>query len=154
MRTWLWRKFQELSPDELYDILQLRALVFVVEQQCAYLDMDGADTRAHHLFARGADGSLEGYLRVVAPGVKYKEPSIGRVATHPDLRSGGLGIELMREGIRRTELQYPGVGIRINAQRRLERFYRKFDFVTVGDPYMLDGIEHVEMVRLPVSGNR
>jgi ElaA protein len=154
VRTWLWRTFQELSPDELYEILRLRALVFVVEQQCAYLDMDGADQRAHHLFSRAADGSLEGYLRVLAPGVKYKEPSIGRVVSHPDLRRGGLGIELMREGIRRTELEYPGLGIRINAQRRLEQFYKKLDFVTVGDPYQLDGIEHVEMVRLPVTGNR
>jgi ElaA protein len=153
VRSWSWRSFQELSPDELYEILRLRALVFVVEQQCAYLDMDGADRRAHHLFSRAADGSLEGYLRVLAPAVRYEEPSIGRVVSHPDLRRTGLGLELMREGIRRTRLEYPGVSIRINAQRRLEEFYRKLDFVTVSDPYMLDGIEHVEML-LPVTGTR
>ena len=146
MRSWSWRSFQELSPDELYEILRLRAVVFVVEQQCAYLDMDGADRRAHHLFSRASDGSVEGYLRVLAPGVRYKEPSIGRVVSHPALRRSGLGMELMREGIRRTRLEYPGTGIRINAQHRLEEFYRKLDFVTVSDPYELDGIEHVEML--------
>jgi ElaA protein len=146
VRSWSWRSFQELSPDELYEILRLRALVFVVEQQCAYLDMDGADRRAHHLFSRAADGSVEGYLRVLAPGVRYEEPSIGRVVSHPELRRSGLGIELLREGIRRTRLEYPGMSIRINAQSRLEEFYKKLEFVTVSDRYELDGIEHVEML--------
>ena len=154
MRAWLWKTFEELSADELYEILRLRALVFVVEQQCAYLDMDGTDRRAHHLFNRAGGGGVESYLRVLAPGVKYEEPSIGRVATHPELRRSGLGMELMREGIRRTELEYPGMGIRINAQRRLEQFYRKLDFVTVSDPYIVDEIEHVEMVRSPTTDDR
>lgn len=145
-RAWRWRAFPELSPEELYSILQLRALVFVVEQNCAYNDLDGHDRGAYHLFLEGG-GGVVAYLRVIPPGLRYAEPSIGRVVTHPSARGSGLGYELMREGLRRVEALFPELSIRIGAQRRLERFYQTLGFVTVSDPYDEDGIEHVEMIR-------
>ena len=146
MQAWQWRAFAALRPDELYSILTLRALVFVAEQRCAYNDLDGYDRGAHHLFLPDRD-RVVAYLRVLAPGARYAEPSIGRVVTHPDVRRTGLGFELMNEGIRRTEQAYPGCPIRIGAQRRLERFYESFGFAAVSGPYDEDGIEHVEMLR-------
>ena len=147
MRGWQWRAFAELTPHELYSILHLRALVFVVEQTCAYNDLDGYDLASHHLFTQDADSRVIAYLRLLPPGVKYAEPSLGRVVTHPDARRTGLGVELMREGLRRVAADFPGTGVRIGAQRRLEQFYRSLGFVTVSAPYDEDGIEHVEMLR-------
>jgi ElaA protein len=146
VRDWHWRAFDDLTPGELYEILRLRALVFVVEQNCPYNDLDGYDRASLHLFLPDGERVLA-CLRVIPPGVKYDEPSIGRVVTHPDARRTGLGIELMREGIRRVRDAYPGTAIRIGAQRRLERFYAELGFVPVSEPYDEDGIEHVEMLR-------
>lgn len=143
---WSWRAYDDLALDDLHDIVALRQLVFVVEQRCAYLDLDGYDRCSHHLFARTLPDRVDAYLRVIAPGAKYSEPSIGRVVTHPDMRRTGLGVELMREGIAHTAATYPGMAIRIGAQRRLEKFYETFGFVTTSAPYDEDGIEHVEMV--------
>jgi ElaA protein len=153
VRQWHWRKFHELSPDELYEILSLRAMVFVVEQDCAYLDLDGADRRAQHLFSLGPDGRAESYLRVLGPGERYDEPYIGRVVSHPDVRRTGVGMELMREGIRRIEESFSGSAIRLNAQRRLQAFYEKFGFVPIGEPYDEDGIEHIQMIRPPLTSS-
>jgi ElaA protein len=147
MRAWKWRAFGDLTPHELYSILQLRALVFVLEQACPYNDLDGYDIASHHLFTEDGDGRVIAYLRLLPPGVKYAEPSLGRVVTHPDTRRTGLGLELMREGLRRTGTDYPGAAVRIGAQRRLERFYESLGFVSVSGPYDEDGIEHVEMLR-------
>jgi ElaA protein len=147
MRAWIWRAFAELSPHELYSILQLRALVFVVEQECAYNDLDGYDAASLHLFTEDVAGRVIAALRMLPPGVKYREPSLGRVVTHPEFRGTGLGLELMREGIRRASADFPGAAIRIGAQRRLEGFYRSLGFATVSPPYDEDGIEHVEMLR-------
>jgi ElaA protein len=147
MRAWTWRAFADLSPDELYSILQLRALVFVVEQACAYNDLDGYDAASHHLFTQGEAGRVVASLRLLPPGVKYREPSLGRVVTHPDARRTGLGRELMREGLRRAAIDYPGAAVRIGAQKRLEQFYWSLGFVTASDPYDEDGIEHVEMLK-------
>jgi ElaA protein len=147
MRAWIWRAFAELSAHELYSILQLRALVFVVEQECAYNDLDGYDAQSLHLFTRDASGRVNAYLRLLPPGVKYSEPSLGRVVTHPELRGSGLGLELMREGLRRVSHDFPGAAVRIGAQRRHEGFYESLGFATVSAPYDEDGIEHVEMLR-------
>jgi ElaA protein len=125
----------------------LRALVFIVEQRCVYNDVDGRDAQADHLYLRDAEGGMIAYSRVLHPGVSYPEPSIGRVITHPCVRGTGLGREMTREAIRWTEVKYPGLGNRINAQRRLEKFYESFGFRTVSEPYLVDEIEHVEMLR-------
>ena len=147
MPDWVWRSFAELTADELYDIFVLRQTVFVVEQSCAYLDADGVDRRSRHLYARDATGLMIAYLRLVEPGVKYPEPSIGRVITHPGVRRTGLGRELMAEGIRGAEQHYPGSAIRIGAQSWAESFYRSLGFESTGHEYIEDDIPHVEMIR-------
>jgi ElaA protein len=146
---WLWLRFDELTRDQLYQILGLRERVFIVEQKCVYPDIDGRDVRAHHLLGLDGAGALVAYLRLVAPGHRYAEPSVGRVVTDPAVRGRGFGHALMREAIRRAEEAYPGMPIRMSAQRYLERFYTAHGFVAVGDPYDEDGIEHREMVRNP-----
>jgi ElaA protein len=143
---WTWRRFGELTLDDLYDALALRCRVFVLKQG-PYLDPDGLDRRAWHLLGRNDSGVLQCYLRVVDPGVKYAEPSIGRVITAPEVRRTGLGHRLMAEGVARCASTFPGVGMRISAEALLERFYEGFGFGRVGEDYLEDGIPHVEMVR-------
>ncbi|CAD5374797.1 ElaA protein [Rubrivivax sp. A210] len=141
-----WLRFADLGVDNLYDALALRCRVFILEQG-PYLDPDGFDRLSWHLLGRDAAGGLQAYLRVVDPGVKYVEPSIGRVITSPASRGSGLGRVLMNEGIARCCAAWPGQGIRISAQARLERFYGELGFRRVGDNYGEDGIPHVEMLR-------
>lgn len=148
---WSWAFFDDLRPLDLYDILELRSSVFIVEQNCAYQDVDGADRLCHHLWTRSADGSVAAYLRVVPPGVKYEEPSLGRIASSPAARRTGLGRALVREGILRAEKLYGACSIRIGAQRYLLRFYEEFGFVSTGLEYDEDDIPHTEMLR-PVGG--
>jgi ElaA protein len=145
---WQLKQYHDMSRDELYDILALRQSVFVVEQHCAYLDADGRDAHSWHLTGRGATGDLTAYLRIVAPGHRFAEPSIGRVIIHPTLRGTGLGKGLMYEGIRQCRRLFPGQPIRISAQQYLERFYAELGFQTKreGNPYAEDGIPHIEMV--------
>lgn len=152
---WQWSAFAELSLEDLYAILQVRQIVFVVEQECPYLDVDGYDHRAWHLLCwKEQDGEriLAAYARIFAPGIKYAESSIGRVVTHPQARGTGLGEMLMREAVRRAEEVAPGVDIRIGAQMYLERFYEKHGFRRVSAPYDEDGIQHIEMLR--AAGSR
>lgn len=143
---WTWARFEHLTLDDLYDSLALRCRVFILEQG-AFLDPDGLDRHAWHLLGRDTHGVLQAYLRVVDPGRKYAERSIGRVITSADLRGQGAGIALMNEAIARCDALWPGGPIRISAQAHLQRFYGRWDFATVGDPYGEDGIPHVEMLR-------
>jgi ElaA protein len=142
---WTWSRFADLGVDNLYDALALRCRVFVLEQG-PYQDPDGIDRRAWHLLGRDDVGELQAYLRVVDPGVKYAEPSIGRVITAAAVRGTGLGRRLVAEGVARCMAAWPGQGIRISAQAHLERFYGGFGFVRVGDPYPEDNIPHLEML--------
>jgi ElaA protein len=142
---WTWSRFADLGIDNLYDALALRCRVFVLEQG-PYLDPDGIDRLAWHLLGRDDAGELQAYLRVVDPGVKYTEPSIGRVITAAAVRGSGLGRRLVAEGVARCVAAWPGQGIRISAQAHLERFYGGFGFVRVGDPYPEDNIPHLEML--------
>jgi len=144
---WTWARFDELRVADLYDALALRSRVFVVEQNCIYLDADGADRDAWHLLGRDRAGVLVAYLRVVDPGVKYAEPSIGRVITAPEARGNGGGRRLMIEGLARCAAAWPGHAIRINAQERLAAFYESLGFAGVGEPYLEDGIPHLEMLK-------
>jgi ElaA protein len=144
---WRWARFDDLGVHDLYDALALRCRVFILEQG-PYLDPDGIDPSAWHLLGRGGEsGELVAYLRVVDPGGKYAEPSIGRVITASVLRGTGIGRLLMNEGITRCETAWPGHAIRISAQAHLERFYRSLGFEAVSDPYLEDGIPHIEMLR-------
>ncbi len=143
MIEWTFRPWHELTRDEVYDLLVVRARVFVVEQTCPYLDADGLDRDAWHLWT----GPFHAYLRVLPPGTKYTEPSLGRVVTAPEVRRQGLGRPLVAEGIARATALFGARPIRIGAQKYLERFYGELGFVRASDEYLEDGIPHVEMVR-------
>ena len=147
--NWLWSRFPELGVDNLYDALALRCRVFVLEQG-PYLDPDGIDRQAWHLLGRDGHGTLQAYLRVVDRGVKYAEPSLGRVVVAPEVRGSGLGRALVSEGLARCAAAWPGQGVRISAQAHLERFYGGWGFQGVGEPYLEDDIPHLEML-LPAA---
>ena len=145
---WNISRFDSLSPQALYALLQLRSEVFVVEQGCAFQDLDGLDVQALHLLGHSeADGRLQAYARCLPPGVKYAEASIGRVASRASVRGTGMGHVLMRQALACVALQWGAQTIRIGAQARLEDFYRQHGFVPDGSPYDEDGIAHIEMVR-------
>ena len=147
--VWSCAHFNDISVRDLYDIVALRTAVFIVEQNCPYQDTDGADSVSHHLWTRGADGAIAAYLRIVPPGAKYAEPSLGRIATAPAARRTGFGRPLVREGIARVEQMYGRRAIRIGAQRYLLRFYEDLGFTSTGHEYEEDAIPHTEMVRPP-----
>lgn len=145
---WQWTRFEGLTLQALYDVLALRQKVFVLEQG-PYLDADGLDQHSWHLLGRDDSGELLLYLRVVDPGLKYDDPSIGRVVIDKSLRGTGLGRVMMAEAMRRCSDAWPGRGNRISAQAHLGRFYGEFGFVPVGEAYLEDNIPHQEMWRQP-----
>jgi ElaA protein len=144
--AWRFAAFADLTPREAHDIFQARSAVFVVEQDCSFQDLDGVDPQCWHLLGMEA-GRLVAYCRLVPPGVKFPEPSIGRVITTEEARGTGLGKALVREALARAQRLWPGRAIRIGAQAHLERFYGAFGFVASSAPYLEDGILHIEMVR-------
>jgi ElaA protein len=145
--VWFFKPFAGLTVDELYEILALRSRVFVVEQQCIFLDMDGLDKEAFHL-AGYADGKLVASTRILAAGIAYPGyPSIGRVVTAPEARGKGYGYDLMKESLKRLYELYGEVPVKIGAQLYLKRFYETLGFLQSGDMYLEDGIEHIPMVK-------
>jgi len=148
MITWRLARFEELTPGEVHEIFRARAAVFVVEQGCVFQDLDGADPECWHLAGRETL-ALVAYCRLVPPGRKFAEPSIGRVITPEVERGKGYGKALVREALARAETLWPGHAIRIGAQCHLERFYGVFGFVAASAPYDEDGIAHIEMLRQP-----
>ena len=150
MVTWQCSPFDELTNKAVYAILQARQAVFVVEQNCPFQDADDVDQHCLHLIGWQVDGSkqaLAAYARLVPPGIKYVEPSIGRVITSPEFRGQGLGKELMLRAVQAMDELYPDSAVRIGAQQYLEGFYSGFGFLTVSPTYIEDGIPHVEMLR-------
>ena len=145
--TWKLKKFQDLSPFELYKILSLRQQVFGIEQNCLYLDTDGKDLDSYHLMGFTEEDFLAAYSRIVFPGISYKEVSIGRVVSSPAFRRTGIGKLLMEESIKHVESIYGKVPIRIGAQLYLLNFYRDFGFIEEGEIYLEDNIKHIIMVR-------
>jgi len=145
MITWTWKKFDDLTPHELYAILQLRSEVFVVEQQCVFQDIDDKDQPSYHVMGREG-ASLLAYTRLVPPGISYTEPSVGRVVTSPRARKSGLGRELMLYSIEQCRALFGQHPIRIGAQLYLKKFYGSLGFRPEGDIYLEDGIQHVEML--------
>jgi ElaA protein len=146
--AWQLRSFADLHVSELQALLAARSEVFVVEQQCIFQDIDGADPQALHLMAWQA-GALVAYARCFPAGVKYTEASIGRVLTRLSVRGQGLGhvlIEKAREAIAQT---WGEQAIRIGAQARLAHFYAQHGYRDVGQPYVEDGNDHLEMVWTP-----
>ena len=143
---WECKSFNDLSADQMYTILCVRQEVFVLEQECLYLDADGKDRKSLHLM--GFDGDeLVAYARIVEPGVSYAEVSMGRILTTKNARGTGAGIELMEEGLREIESRYGKVPVRISAQTYLLKFYQKFGFESTGKEYLEDEIPHTEMLR-------
>ena len=146
---WRLRPFDALAPRELRRLYALRQQVFVVEQACAFLDADDRDEAALHLAAwpAAADEGPLACARLLPPGVAAAEPSIGRVATSLAARGTGLGRETVRRAIEAVEATWPGLGIHLSAQSRLERFYGGFGFAPSGERYDEDGIPHTPMRR-------
>ena len=144
--TWTLKKFQELTPYDLYDILQLRNEVFVVEQNCVFQDADGKDQDSWHLMGM-ANRKLIAYTRLVPPGIIYDEPSIGRVVTSPLARGTGAGRELMEQSIKHSYELFGHLPIRIGAQLYLKKFYESLGFNQVSEVYLEDGIEHIYMIK-------
>lgn len=144
--TWQFLSFDALSKHQLYELLQLRSEVFVVEQACLFQDMDGADTAAMHLLGT-VNGQLAAYARCFDAGKTFAEASIGRVITRSSLRGSGAGHLLIDEALRRVAQQWGAQPVRIGAQAHLANFYGQHGFVDTGAPYIEDGIAHIEMLR-------
>jgi len=144
--NWGLKTFNELSVMELYCILQLRAEVFVVEQNCPYLDTDGKDLKCFHLMGYDENGVLIAYSRIVPAGISFKEVSIGRVVSSPKVRNTGAGKALMQKAIEEIKLKFGEIPIRIGAQLYLQKFYESFGFVLASEEYLEDNIPHIEML--------
>ncbi len=140
------KRFNDLSPGELYTILRLRNQVFVVEQDCAYQDLDNKDLYCHHLMLFDNE-QLVAYARLVPPGISYDEMSIGRVVSSKDVRGRGAGKQLMNLAIEYCMKIFGEGTIRIGAQYYLKKFYNELGFVETGNIYDEDGIDHIIMVR-------
>ncbi|PWJ43925.1 GNAT family N-acetyltransferase [Sediminitomix flava] len=140
------KSYNELSKEELYEIIQLRVLVFVIEQDCPYQDLDNKDQDSYHLMQRDENNRLMGYLRIVKPGISYEEPSLGRIVTHPDFRRQGWGVPLVEKGISFITNQLKKDSIRISAQMYLRKFYEGIGFKQVSEEYLEDNIPHMEML--------
>jgi ElaA protein len=143
--TWRWYTFADFDAPTLFQYLRLRQQVFVVEQACIYPDIDDLDLASTHLLAWSGD-SLVACLRLVPPGLKFAEPSLGRVIAAPELRGTGLGYTLVANGLKGATEQYPDMDNRIGAQSHLQSFYARHGFVRISDEYDEDGILHVDML--------
>jgi len=143
---WVFKPFALLTPHELYAFLQLRSQVFVVEQNCVFLDADGKDEGCFHLMGWSA-GKLVAYTRIVPPGVIYNEASIGRVITSSSARRTGAGKALMEQSIKELYGLFGTVPIKLGAQLYLKIFYESFGFGQISDVYLEDGIEHIYMLK-------
>lgn len=144
--NWTLKKFEDLSPYELYAILRLRTEVFVVEQNCVFQDMDNKDQPAYHLMC-WENNTLIAYTRLIPPHLSYNEPSIGRVVTSASARGGGIGRKLMEKSIEEIVRLYGKTPIKLGAQLYLKKFYESLGFIQSGDIYDEDGIDHIEMIR-------
>lgn len=148
---WRCLPFHAMSADTLYRLLRLRSEVFVVEQNCVFLDLDGLDQQCLYVLGEVVDDEgtvhLHASARLVPPGVAFAEASIGRVVTAPAARGGGIGHLLIAESVRLIEQLWGPQPIRIGAQAHLEAFYNRHGFVSDNKPYIEDGIPHLEMLR-------
>lgn len=145
--NWQYKTFTQLTTEELYNILQLRNQVFVVEQNCPYLDIDYKDIVSQHLWAT-VDHHVVAYARILPPGVSFEQIAIGRVCVNPNFRRYGLGRLLMTEAINVINSNHQQTPIKIDAQTYLINFYQSLGFNVVSDEYMEDNLPHVEMLRI------
>lgn len=140
------KTFKELTLTQLYDILQLRSEVFVVEQNCVYQDIDGKDQKALHILGYKED-VLVAYTRCFDKGFYFEEASIGRVIVKENYRKYGYGHEILKASIKAIEERYKTKKIKLSAQQYLIDFYKSHDFKTTGEGYLEDGIPHIAMVK-------
>ncbi len=144
--NWKIKRFEALSAAELYQVMQLRSEVFVVEQNCVYQDVDGKDPRAVHLIGE-FDGEIIAYARLFGAGEYFVNASIGRVVIDKRFRDRKWGYELMNKAIEAVKDYFEASKISISAQLYLKRFYEKLGFVQIGEQYLEDGIPHIPMER-------
>ncbi|SFZ70204.1 GNAT family N-acetyltransferase [Chitinimonas taiwanensis] len=142
---WQWATLDALSAREWHEVGMLRQAVFIVEQRCAFPDLDELDLNSLHLLGRNDAGELWAYLRLVPPGGKYDTPSIGRVVTASAARGSGAGRALMLEGMAEHQRRYPGQPNTIGGQAYLNAFYESLGFETISEVYLEDDIEHYHM---------
>ncbi|WP_318311003.1 GNAT family N-acetyltransferase [Flagellimonas crocea] len=140
------KTFDELSTTELYQILRLRSEVFVVEQDCAYQDVDNKDQKAIHVLGI-KEGEIVAYTRIFGPGDYFKNTSIGRVVVSKNQRKYGLGKEIMQASLVAIDQRFPNSAIEISAQSYLLKFYTELGFTAFGDEYLEDGIPHRRMLK-------
>nr|MDA7554591.1 GNAT family N-acetyltransferase [Gammaproteobacteria bacterium] len=146
----IWKEYKDLSSDELYAILHLRQKVFVLEQDCPYIDADYSDQDAFHLLAY-KDNELIGYLRAFKPGIKYEGSSLGRIVTEINSRGLGVGKMITIEGVNLLRKEYSNYEIVISAQHRLQHFYIDLGFTPRGEVYLEDNIDHIQMYFIPIQ---
>lgn len=146
---WQIKYYSDLTINEFHDIVALRLEAFVVEQNCAYLDLDGKDKKCYHVICRDGKGDIVATARILPPGLAYKESAIGRVVINEDLRGKGVGNELMQKALDFSQLEFGASPVKISAQKHLENYYGKHDFKSTGNEYLEDGIPHVEMLFTP-----
>ena len=139
------KEFNELSNNELYNILRLRNNVFIVEQKCPYDDIDGKDIKSQHLLLED-NGRLAGYLRILPKGLSFHQPSIGRVLIGKEYRGNGFAREMMLKAIQFIQLKWKEKEIKISAQVYLKEFYNSLGFIEVSEPYLEDDIPHIDMI--------
>jgi ElaA protein len=146
---WEVKTFQQLTVEELFDVLKLRVDVFVVEQQCAYPELDEYDRQpeTRHLSGLNEFGHVIAYARILPPGLRYPEANLGRFVVKADFRKQGIGHQLLRTALQEISGCWPKSSIRISAQEYLEAFYAQYGFHRVSEVYLEDGIPHVEMVK-------
>jgi ElaA protein len=144
---WQIKPFEALTVNELYDLLKLRSEVFVVEQNCVYLDLDGKDKVALHLYGE-FEGNIVAHARLFKAGVSFDNASIGRVVVDANYRDRKWGHDLMREAIAGIQLYFNESKITIGAQLYLKKFYESHGFIQTSEMYLEDDIPHIEMVRI------
>lgn len=144
---WIQKPFKTLALVELYAFLRLRSEVFVVGQNCVFLDMDNKDQKAHHLLGYDKRQQLVAYARLLAPNISYNNMSIGRIVTATSARGVGIGKTLMQEAINRSYTLFGNADIQIGAQLHLKPFYAAFGFQQSSAEYIEDGIPHIEMIK-------
>lgn len=140
------KTFEELTKKELYELLQLRSEVFIVEQDCVYQDVDGKDQKALHVLGK-KDENIVAYTRIFQPGDYFQEANIGRVVVRQDQREYGLGREIMKASLEVVKQRFNGPPVHLSAQMYLKQFYISLGFEQIGEGYLEDGIPHVGMRR-------
>lgn len=142
---WKLKKFEELTTEELYKILMIRTEVFIVEQQCAYLDCDGKDKKSYHLYYEDK-GEIAAYLRILPQGLSFDEISIGRVLVNKNYRGKSIARDMMLKALNFIEKELKEAEIKISAQAYLINFYGSLGFKAVSKEYLEDGIPHIDML--------